>query len=213
MDTNPPIEVPPPKEVTPSPPPQLEQIEIIPQSNKPNNQPSTYTDKPRKPYASSKANYFDSRYNQSSSYHHNPYIAHFPSSNATHTHRTNSISYYRSANKKNSLELNRNSNYTGVLYSKKKKLELGEHSNIGKISLKGKNHNQLRFIHHYEKCNDFANYHSFLTLNLKFLKQNYEMKGTDEDSTMSSSNENMLHMSQSNNQNYWNTTQKQNQMN
>ena len=213
METNPPIEVPPPKEVTPSPPPQIEQIEIIPQSNKHNNQPSTYTDKPRKPYASSKANYFDSRYNQSSSYHHNPYIAHFPSSNATHTHRTNSISYYRSANKKNSLELNRNSNYTGVLYSKKKKLELGEHSNIGKISLKGKNHNQLRFIHHYEKCNDFANYHSFLTLNLKFLKQNYKMKGTDEDSTMSSSNENMLHMSQSNNQNYWNMNQNQNQMN
>ena len=212
MDTPPQTAVP-PQTTDPNPSPQIEQIEIIPQSNKHNNQPPSYTDKPRKQYTSSKANYFDSRYNQSSSYHHNPYITHFPSSNPGHAHRTNSISYYRPTNKKNSLELNRNSNYTGVLYSKKKKLDLGEHSNIGKLSLKGKNHNQLRFIHHYEKCNDFTNYQSFLSLNLKFLKQNYKMKGTDEESTMSSSNENMLHMNQNTNQNYWNMNQNQNQMN
>ena len=97
---------------TPEPnssPPQIEQIEIIPQSK--HSGPSmNFQDKPRKVYSTSKQSYFDSRYNASSSYHHNQYNPHFSSSNASHSHRTNSISYYRSSNKKNSIEINRGGN-------------------------------------------------------------------------------------------------------
>jgi len=35
---------------------------------------------------------------------------------------------------------------------------------------------KLIFINAYDKCNDFSNYKNFLTVNLKFLKQNYKLK-------------------------------------
>ena len=200
---------------TPEPnssPPQIEQIEIIPQSK--HSGPSmNFQDKPRKVYSTSKQGYFDSRYNASSSYHHNQYNPHFSSSNASHSHRTNSISYYRSSNKKNSIEINRGGNYNNYLTSKKKKLDLNSDSHVGKLnpsSLKGKNHNQLIFIHRYDKCSDFTNYHSFLTLNLKFLKQNYKMKGGNEEELPNeASSSNHIGNTQNNNP-LWNFNQSSN---
>ena len=53
-----------------------------------------------------------------------------------------------------------------------------EHLKINSY-LKGKNHNQLFFIHAYDKCSDFSNYFPFLNLNLKFLKQNSKMKDSE----------------------------------
>lgn len=195
-----------------SSPPQIEQIEIIPQSK--HSGPSTnFQDKPRKVYSTSKQNYFDSRYNTSSSYHHNQYNPHFSSSNSSHSHRTNSISYYRSSNKKNSIEINRGGNYNNYLTSKKKKIDLNSDSHIGKLnppSLKGKNHNQLIFIHRYDKCSDFTNYQSFLTLNLKFLKQNYKMKGGNEEELPNEVNSSNHIGNTQNNNPLWNYSQSSN---
>ena len=139
-------------------------------SNKNQGSNINYNEKTKKNYPIKNSNYFDNRYTNSYNHHSNSYGSHFGNQTLKNTHRTNTMSYYRSYQgiKKSSIELNRN-NYA----IKKKKME--EHPKINS-PLKGKNHNQLFFIHAYDKCSDFSNYSSFQNLNLKFLKQNYKMK-------------------------------------
>ena len=185
------------------------------QSNKNQGNNIIYNEKLRKKYVIKNSNHFDNRYTNSYNHHSNNYSTHFGSQNLKNSYRTNSLLNYRNnyqGIKKNSIELNRNQNfnYNGI---KKKKME--EHLKINS-SLKSKNHNQLFFIHAYDKCSDFSNYFPFLNLNLKFLKQNSQMK--DSEGEQNENNQNLSNKVISpniNNNQMWNMNiiKNQNQVN